>query len=462
MRWGKISPVLAFIFIAAGLAAFGLGYWILRLHFEERDKVLADGFQRALQNQLMGNETGTACSISSLASELRVSAKRARIITRDTYTKVASQVYADGVVTPGERKSLQDLGRRLELTTEEMTALEAPFQAAVYSSAVHDALADGVLSEKEALRLKRIRENFGISAQTVTRRTDPAIRSYLEKSIDLVLTGGGLSKDGGDWFDKQALDLGVDVPSARRLFQSRGSDAYRNLSASLLQEGSLDPERVRRLERLKSFFALGEDVTRPVEARLAELQQIVAIRSGQIPVLQTDLQLEASERCHAMQSAATIPSRGRLAGDKLTGVLAVTSARLIFVGRDAGYEFSLGSIVNCTVEDESITIMVTGVRGGAHVFWMDRARIVGEILVAAIKAVNRHLIENFDAVRSRYIPEVVRSTVWRRDRGRCVDCESQLDLEFDHIIPFSKGGASSENNLQLLCRTCNGKKSDRI
>ena len=35
-------------------------------------------------------------------------------------------------------------------------------------------------------------------------------------------------------------------------------------------------------------------------------------------------------------------------------------------------------------------------------------------------------------------------------------------LEFDHIIPISLGGATSEDNLQILCRACNQKKSNRI
>jgi len=35
-------------------------------------------------------------------------------------------------------------------------------------------------------------------------------------------------------------------------------------------------------------------------------------------------------------------------------------------------------------------------------------------------------------------------------------------LEFDHIIPVAKGGANTIDNVQILCRRCNGQKSDRI
>lgn len=60
------------------------------------------------------------------------------------------------------------------------------------------------------------------------------------------------------------------------------------------------------------------------------------------------------------------------------------------------------------------------------------------------------------------IPEDVRHAVWRRDEGRCVQCGSQEKLEYDHIIPFSRGGSNTERNLQLLCEGCNRKKSATI
>lgn len=64
--------------------------------------------------------------------------------------------------------------------------------------------------------------------------------------------------------------------------------------------------------------------------------------------------------------------------------------------------------------------------------------------------------------RSRRIPQEVKDQVWNRDGGKCVDCGSNENLEFDHIIPFSKGGANTYRNIQLLCEHCNRGKSDKI
>lgn len=60
------------------------------------------------------------------------------------------------------------------------------------------------------------------------------------------------------------------------------------------------------------------------------------------------------------------------------------------------------------------------------------------------------------------IPQDLQDRVWNRDKGQCVKCGSNENLEFDHVIPFSKGGATSYRNLQLLCQKCNREKSNSI
>ena len=67
-----------------------------------------------------------------------------------------------------------------------------------------------------------------------------------------------------------------------------------------------------------------------------------------------------------------------------------------------------------------------------------------------------------DNKRTRRIPTEVQDAVWNRDGGECVSCGSKENLEFDHIIPFSKGGSNTKRNIQLLCESCNRSKSDNI
>jgi 5-methylcytosine-specific restriction endonuclease McrA len=60
--------------------------------------------------------------------------------------------------------------------------------------------------------------------------------------------------------------------------------------------------------------------------------------------------------------------------------------------------------------------------------------------------------------RREPIPREVRRAVWERDGGRCVQCNADFELQYDHVIPHSMGGASTEANLQLLCGDCNREK----
>jgi hypothetical protein len=80
-----------------------------------------------------------------------------------------------------------------------------------------------------------------------------------------------------------------------------------------------------------------------------------------------------------------------------------------------------------------------------------------------LSAIVQQLTDREVDVNSRPpIPKAVQREVWRRDQGKCVDCGSQVNLEFDHIIPFSKGGSTTVRNIQLLCESCNRTKQDDI
>jgi hypothetical protein len=52
--------------------------------------------------------------------------------------------------------------------------------------------------------------------------------------------------------------------------------------------------------------------------------------------------------------------------------------------------------------------------------------------------------------------------VWAKYGGACSSCGSNVELQFDHIIPVSLGGATSEENLQILCGPCNRSKGASI
>lgn len=56
----------------------------------------------------------------------------------------------------------------------------------------------------------------------------------------------------------------------------------------------------------------------------------------------------------------------------------------------------------------------------------------------------------------------IRRAVFERDGGTCVECGSNFDLQYDHVIPVALGGATSLENLQLLCGDCNRAKGANL
>jgi Holliday junction DNA helicase RuvB len=96
----------------------------------------------------------------------------------------------------------------------------------------------------------------------------------------------------------------------------------------------------------------------------------------------------------------------------------------------------------------------------------DYARVKGsekitlDIATAASEMLAPEKLE-FDQGRLAISSEV-RREVWRRDQGKCTKCGNRENLEYDHIIPFSKGGSNTARNIELLCEACNRAKSASI
>ena len=58
----------------------------------------------------------------------------------------------------------------------------------------------------------------------------------------------------------------------------------------------------------------------------------------------------------------------------------------------------------------------------------------------------------------QHIPLNLRRRVIERDGIHCVYCDDDLsnaEIHMDHVIPESKGGTTTYNNLQVTCRKCN-------
>ncbi len=53
-----------------------------------------------------------------------------------------------------------------------------------------------------------------------------------------------------------------------------------------------------------------------------------------------------------------------------------------------------------------------------------------------------------------------RQNVFRRDNNMCQYCGTTSDLTLDHVLPRSRKGGSTWDNLATACKSCNARKGD--
>ena len=64
--------------------------------------------------------------------------------------------------------------------------------------------------------------------------------------------------------------------------------------------------------------------------------------------------------------------------------------------------------------------------------------------------------------RDAHRRKITRRAVFARDGWACQYCGSRSNLTVDHVIPRSKGGSSSWENIVASCAPCNRRKGDRL
>lgn len=95
-----------------------------------------------------------------------------------------------------------------------------------------------------------------------------------------------------------------------------------------------------------------------------------------------------------------------------------------------------------------------------------RAEVVDEYADRQIRSVSKSfklpkVLRLYGSHRLSFHVKFTRMNVFYRDRFSCQYCHLQLpatDLTFDHVIPVSKGGKTSWDNVVSCCRECNSKK----
>lgn len=235
----------------------------------------------------------------------------------------------------------------------------------------------------------------------------------------------------------------------------------RNLTVAR-SDGQITDEEVMTFERLTHLLQLPANMMFPLHEQLQELREATLIRDGHLPTIQTGLILDAGEVAH-LETPASFRHITATKSRDISGRLIVTNRQIHFVSpTEGGWNVQYGKVLRIEEMPDGVNLELGVKKGSGYYHQTPRPLVLAATLDALVRAHKRLKLLPQTERASRSIPQKIKLEVWQRDAGKCVQCGDSNYLEYDHVIPHSLGGASTTNNLQLLCRRCNLAKSDRI
>ena len=111
----------------------------------------------------------------------------------------------------------------------------------------------------------------------------------------------------------------------------------------------------------------------------------------------------------------------------------------------------------CTVRRAVVLLL----KEKAELIERSRRELHSETTTLARPVVIR-LITYVSVPRDAHRRKITRRAVFARDSWTCQYCGSRSNLTVDHVIPRSKGGASSWENIVASCAPCNRRKGDHL
>jgi hypothetical protein len=374
----------------------------------------------------------------------------------------------DTEITSKEKQQLDRLIELLELDDEQVVAIDYKVGLSIYKKRFRDVISVGELGENNKHELNSVREFFGLRKRDINRAISQQALAFYSFHLSDALRDGVLSESEMSDLALVVRELGLTSKQLRSIPVPNKKEILATALGAIKSRGEILPEDRDHIRTLAEYLNATDDLLKPCLMDLDLYTKIFAIRMGDLPEIESaKLILDRGEKLHFSVSTTFEKSvAGKI--KRQGGTLYVGSRKLRFVGLRRSHEMRYASLLQVDFalqKNSKITIAVASGAGGG-VYRLKQSRDPG--LLVELQESIRFLIRKAKGLEvkrgrdTRYIPNDVRSEVWYRDSENCVICGATEYLEFDHIIPHSKGGATSVENLQLLCRKCNSQKSDSI
>lgn len=230
--------------------------------------------------------------------------------------------------------------------------------------------------------------------------------------------------------------------------------------ADIVLDNIVTSEKEATINSVLHFLHPSERIKNEIDETIKRVKLIEKIKSGNIVAITIpEIVTKASELSWYHQKNVSLVKHLKNNRRLYEGKITVTSERIIFTSHEQPMEIPLKNILSIEVDGCNFYIVSKKL---TSLFQLDESEILESYVDQSLKKFHRKLDFKQTTGNTRTIPQTVKHHVWIRDRGQCMQCTATQYLEYDHIIPFSKGGSNSEKNIQLLCRGCNLKKSDII
>lgn len=383
------------------------------------------------------------------------------------YRRFAERAWADGRISDTERSQLALIRSALKLSLDDASGIELDIAGPVFIQLVHDALADGHLDTSEKKQLSTLASGLRMTAPELIQRLmrddaalllrrafEPDFSCPLDDQIESLRTVRSL-----------AAELGFGEADLGRILALEAQEIVEFALASAGADLECELEAEKLLDLLSETPGLSGSQREALQNRIRSnlLRSQLANGTARLPTTHPDwLFAKPGEIWHldAKVRRRKFQKRGPdVLYEDTIGRCAVSGLRLSFMpSNDARIvDLTLRNVKAARpLSDRSISI--TTARGTAEFhFASERHVLVLAELIRRAQGGGPNTTEE-----RRRISKDVRQLVWTRDQGQCVQCGATDYLEYDHLIPVSKGGSNSAKNIQLLCRRCNGEKSDSI
>jgi 5-methylcytosine-specific restriction endonuclease McrA len=111
----------------------------------------------------------------------------------------------------------------------------------------------------------------------------------------------------------------------------------------------------------------------------------------------------------------------------------------------------------CTVRRAVVLLL----KSKAEVIEQSDRELHSERMTMSRPAVIR-LVQYVNVPRDVHRRKITRRAVFARDGWACQYCGSRSTLTVDHVVPRSKGGSSTWDNIVASCAPCNRRKGDQL